>query len=56
MFGSRKGPVKDSCEDSNEPSASIKYREFLDWFSNYWLLTKNSAPYSKYFSLKATTL
>jgi hypothetical protein len=29
-FGSRQGPVADSCEHSNEASGSIKCWEFLD--------------------------
>jgi hypothetical protein len=28
--GSEEGPVMGSCEDSNEPSGSIKSGEFLD--------------------------
>jgi len=33
-----------SCEHDNEPSGSIKGREFLDWLSGYWLLKKDSTP------------
>jgi len=33
-------------EDSNETSDSIKFREFLDRLSEYWLL-KKTAPWSK---------
>jgi hypothetical protein len=28
-------PVAGSCEQSNEPSGSIKCGEFLDWLSDY---------------------
>jgi hypothetical protein len=33
--GSGKGPVAGSCKHGNEPSDSIKCREFLDWLSDY---------------------
>jgi len=29
--GSGQGPVVDPCEQSNEPSGSMKGGEFLDW-------------------------
>jgi hypothetical protein len=35
-FGSRQGPVTDSCEHGNELSGSIKREEFLEWMSDYW--------------------
>jgi hypothetical protein len=35
--GSGQGPVVDSCEHSNKSSCSIKYCEFFEWLSNYWL-------------------
>jgi len=30
-FNSGEGPVAGSCEHCNEPSESMKGREFLDW-------------------------
>jgi hypothetical protein len=33
--GSGEGPVVDSCEHGNEPSGSIKGREFTDYLSDY---------------------
>jgi len=38
--------VVSSCEHSNEPSSSVKGREFFDWLSNYLLLKKDSAPWN----------
>jgi hypothetical protein len=35
-----------SCELDNEPSASIKDGEFIDYLSEYQLLKKESAPWS----------
>jgi hypothetical protein len=39
--------VADSCEHGNDPSGSIKGREFLDQTSDYQLLNKDSAPRSE---------
>jgi hypothetical protein len=36
--GSGQGPVAGSCKHGNEPSSSIKGREFLDLLNNYQLL------------------
>jgi hypothetical protein len=33
------------CENGNEPSGSIKGREFLDYLSDCQLLKKDSAPW-----------
>jgi hypothetical protein len=33
-------------EYSNEPWGSIKYGEFFNYLSNYWLLKKDSIPWS----------
>jgi hypothetical protein len=35
-----------SCEHSNESSGSIKGGQFLDHLSDYWLLNKDSGPWS----------
>jgi hypothetical protein len=35
-----------SCEHGNEPSVSIKGREFLEQLSGYYLLKNNSSPWS----------
>jgi hypothetical protein len=35
------------CEHGDERSSSIEGREFLDWLSDYELLKKDSAPWSK---------
>jgi hypothetical protein len=43
--GSGLGPVAGSCEQSNEPSGSIRRREFLDKLSDYELLKEESAPW-----------
>jgi hypothetical protein len=32
--------------NGDEPYSSIKCWAFLDWLSNYWLLKKDSAPYT----------
>jgi hypothetical protein len=42
--GSRKGPVADSCEHSNEPPSSIPVSgvQFPDQLSEYQLLKKDS--------------
>jgi hypothetical protein len=36
----------DSCECGNEPSGSIKCREFLDYLRTCWLFRKDSASWS----------
>jgi hypothetical protein len=38
--------VASSCERGNEPSGSIKGREFLDQLSDFLLFKKDSAPWS----------
>jgi hypothetical protein len=40
--GSEWGPVADSCEYDNEPSYSIKGKEFLGQLSHCQLVTKES--------------
>jgi hypothetical protein len=35
-----------SCEYGNEPLVSINDGDFLDHLSDYWLLKKDSAPWS----------
>jgi len=42
-FDSEWGAMAGSCECSNEPSGSMKAREFLDLLSSCWLLKKDSA-------------
>ena len=37
-----------TCDCSNEPTVSIKCREFLDWLKTSLLLKKDSAPWSKH--------
>jgi hypothetical protein len=44
-LGSKQGPVVGSCEH-NEVSGSIKFWEFLERLSKYWLL-KDSVLFSK---------
>jgi hypothetical protein len=44
--GSRQGQVAGNCECGNEPSGSIKCREFLDYLKTHQLLRKDSAPRS----------
>jgi hypothetical protein len=39
------GPVAGCYEHGNEPSCSIKGREF-SYLSDYWLLKNESAPWS----------
>jgi hypothetical protein len=39
--GSEQEPVFGTLEHGNDPSDSIKYFEFLEWLSNYWLLRKD---------------
>jgi hypothetical protein len=41
--GSGQGSLGVFCE----PSGSVKGREFLEWLSDYKLLKKDSAPWSK---------
>ena len=36
-----------TCKCSNEPSGSIKCREFLDYLRNCELLKKDSAPWNE---------
>jgi hypothetical protein len=38
--------LEGTSEHSNEPSGSIKGREFLDWLSDFQLLKKDSAPWN----------
>jgi hypothetical protein len=49
LSGSGYGPAAGSCEHGNEHSRSIKGGEFLDYLSDYWLLKKTFAPWSKLF-------
>jgi hypothetical protein len=44
-----------SCEDVNEPSGSMKGREFLDKLSDSHLLKKDSAPWFYFYLLRAKT-
>jgi len=44
--GLEQGPVVSCCEHSNEPLGSIKCRKFLDQWSDYQLLKKDSIPWS----------
>jgi hypothetical protein len=39
-------PVAGTCEQSDEPSRSIKGGQFLEYLSEYYLLKKDSAPWS----------
>jgi hypothetical protein len=39
--GSGQGPVMGSCEHGNEPTGSIKAREFLDHHSDYKVIKKS---------------
>ena len=39
--------VADVCESGNEPSGSVKCREFLDYLQSSQLLKKDCAPWSK---------
>ena len=50
--------MSDTCECDNEPSDSMKCREFLDWLKTGQRLKKDSAPWSKYTRsyIKLTTL
>jgi hypothetical protein len=41
--GSGQRPAEGSYKYGNEPLGSIKYLEFLEWFSNWRLLKNNSA-------------
>jgi hypothetical protein len=38
--------MEGSCERDNEPSSSIKCWEILKYLSDWWLLKKDSAPWS----------
>jgi hypothetical protein len=42
-YGSEQGLATASCEHGNEPSGSMKGREFLDYLSDCYLLKKDSA-------------
>jgi hypothetical protein len=42
--GSGQGSVEGSFEQGNEPSASIKCWEVLEWLHNWQLLRKGLAP------------
>jgi hypothetical protein len=46
IYGSAEGPLAGSCEHSNEPSGSIKGREFIQ-LNDYEFLKKDSAPWSQ---------
>ena len=45
--GSGYGQVAGTCECGDEPSGSIKCREFLDYLITGYLLKKDSTPWSK---------
>jgi hypothetical protein len=45
-FVSHYWPVVAFCEHGNEPKVSVKGRKILDQISDYWLLKKDSAPWS----------
>jgi hypothetical protein len=49
LSDSGREPVAGCCEYGNEPLDSIKGRKFLDYLSlsDYWLLRKESAPWSQ---------
>jgi hypothetical protein len=38
--------VAGSCVHGNEPTGSITFWEILEYLSNWWLLKKDSAPWS----------
>jgi hypothetical protein len=41
-----KGPMAGFCEHRNQPLVAIKFWEYLEWLSNWWLLRKGSAPWA----------
>jgi hypothetical protein len=45
-YVSGQGPVTRSWEQGNETLGSIKGREFLNYWSDYQLIKKDSAPWS----------
>jgi hypothetical protein len=46
--------VAGCCEHGNEPSGSVKGKEFLDKLSYYELLNKDSAPYTSLVNVMST--
>jgi hypothetical protein len=46
-YSSRRGPMAGSCEHGNERSDFIMVGEFLNKLSDYHLLKKGSAPWTK---------
>jgi hypothetical protein len=44
--------VAGTCEYGEEPSASVKRGEFVDWLRTDKLLKKDSLPWSKYIYIK----
>jgi hypothetical protein len=42
---------RDSCEQDNDISGSIKCRQMLMWLSDCWLLKKDSSPCRKLLSV-----
>jgi hypothetical protein len=38
--------MANSYEYSNEPSCSLRFKEFLEWPTNCWLIKRDSAPWS----------
>ena len=47
LSGLGEGQVADSCKCGNEPSGSIKCREFLDQSRSGYILKKDSAAWRK---------
>lgn len=54
--GSRKGPVGDSCEHSNEPPSSISCAHFPDQLNEYQLLKKNSTYTVNYLAITSVLI
>lgn len=48
------GPMADYCEHDNKRSDSIKFREFIDYLSDYRLLEKDCSPWIWLFSCAIT--
>jgi hypothetical protein len=46
------GPVAGSCEHGNEPSGSIKRREFLDWLGDSLLIKTLLRAFSSLINVK----
>jgi hypothetical protein len=44
IYFAQETQMASSCENGNEPSGSIQFKEFLKYLTNYQLLNEYAAP------------